>query len=129
MGIYALQRHAQAMRSFDLVGTFVKKSRAVHGSKVFQLIQSLLLLYFNISSDYNLDGSPMRAFVTCDGEAKQIEVFQQDDMIDLFTAQLIDSCKTPASCSAICQSSDASLFLRATKKAALSIHTTVTAIH
>jgi len=58
----------------------------------------------------------MRAFITCDGEAKQIEVFQEEDVIQLFKDALIDFGKTPASCSAICQSSDASPFFKAAKK-------------
>ena len=58
----------------------------------------------------------MRAFVTCDGEQKQIAVFQEEDLITLFKDALIDFGKTPASCSAICQSSDASPFFKATKK-------------
>lgn len=62
------------------------------------------------------DGSRMRAFVTCAGEAKQIEMFQEDDILKLFEETLIDLGKTPASCSAICQSSDASPFFKAAKK-------------
>ena len=58
----------------------------------------------------------MRAFITCDGEAKQIEVFQEQDIIDLLKENLIDLGKTPASCSAICQSSDVSSFFKAAKK-------------
>ena len=58
----------------------------------------------------------MRAFVTCDGEAKQIEVFQMADMLQKFIVALVDFGKTPASCSAICQSSDASVFFKAVKQ-------------
>jgi hypothetical protein len=63
----------------------------------------------------NEDGSPMRAFVTCDGEAQQIAVFQMVTMLALFVAALIDFGKSPASCSAIAQSSDDSNFFKATK--------------
>jgi hypothetical protein len=58
----------------------------------------------------------MRVFLTCDGEHKQIEVFQDADLLQAFEDALIDFGKTPASCSAICQSSDASPFFRAIKK-------------
>jgi len=54
--------------------------------------------------------------MSCDGEAKQIEVFQEPDILELLRANLIDLAKTPASCSAICQSSDASKFFKASKK-------------
>ncbi len=58
----------------------------------------------------------MRFFMSCDGEAKQIEVFQGQEILDLFKEALIDFAKTPASCSAICQASDASPYFKATKK-------------
>jgi hypothetical protein len=58
----------------------------------------------------------MRFFMSCDGEAKQIEVFQEQEILDLFKEALIDFAKTPASCSAICQASDASPYFKATKK-------------
>jgi len=61
------------------------------------------------------DGTPMRAFVTCDGEAQQIAVFQMVEMLALFETALIDFGKSPASCSAIAQSSDDSNFFKATK--------------
>ena len=64
----------------------------------------------------------MRAFVTCDGEAKQIEVFQEEDMLPLLSTTLIDFGKTPASCSAICQSSDVSPFFKAAKKRLAGLH-------
>ena len=63
----------------------------------------------------NLDGTPERAFVTCDGEASQISVFQEEQMLALFVEALIDFGKSPASCSATCQSSDASVFFKALK--------------
>jgi hypothetical protein len=58
----------------------------------------------------------MRAFVTCDGEEAQIKVFQETAMRKLFKDVLIDFGKTPASCSAICQSSDVSDFFKGMKK-------------
>lgn len=61
-------------------------------------------------------GEPMRAFVTCDGEAKQIEVFQEPKILEAFQDALIDLGKTPASCSAICQASDASPFFKQAKE-------------
>jgi hypothetical protein len=54
--------------------------------------------------------------MSCDGEAKQIEVFQEEEMLELFRQHFIDFAKTPASCSAICQASDASPFFKAVKK-------------
>jgi hypothetical protein len=54
--------------------------------------------------------------VTCDGEAKQIEVFQEEDVLGWFSLAMVDFGKTPASCSGICQSSDVSPFFRAVKK-------------
>lgn len=60
--------------------------------------------------------TPMRFFMTCDGEAKQIEVFQQPEIIQLFEENHIDLAKTPASCSGICQPSDVSPFFLASKK-------------
>jgi len=68
-----------------------------------------------ICDSKNPDGSDMRAFVTCDGEEAQIRVFQEDCMLALFRDALIDFGKTPASCSAICQSSDVSSFFKAMK--------------
>lgn len=58
----------------------------------------------------------MRAFVTCDGEPGQIEVFQEPELLEAFKAALIDFGKTPASCSGICQASDVSNFFKASKK-------------
>jgi len=69
-----------------------------------------------IYQNVNEDGSPMRAFVTCDGEEAQIKVFQETAMLKLFKDALIDFGKTPASCSAICQSSDVSDFFKGMKK-------------
>ena len=68
-----------------------------------------------ICQSLNPDGSDMRAFVTCDGEEAQIKVFQEESMLSLFKDALIDFGKTPASCSAICQSSDVSSFFRSMK--------------
>lgn len=55
-------------------------------------------------------------FLTCDGEAKQIEIFQKQEIINIFKEKRICLGKTPASCSAICQASDASPFFKAAKK-------------
>jgi hypothetical protein len=62
------------------------------------------------------DETPTHAFVSCDGEAKQIEVFQEDDMLQSLDEHDIILVKTPASCSAICQPSDVSSFFKASKK-------------
>ena len=51
----------------------------------------------------------MRAFVTRDGEQVEIKVFQQLDLIDVFSCALIDFGKIAASCGGIHQSSDVSL--------------------
>ena len=63
----------------------------------------------------NPDGTPMRAFVTCDGEQEQIKVFQHDDLLDIFSGALIDFGKIAAFCSGIHQSSDVSPLFRAIK--------------
>ena len=63
----------------------------------------------------NPDGTPMRAFVTCDGEQEQIKVFQHGDLLDTFSDALIDFGKIPASCSGIHQSSDVSPLFKAIK--------------
>jgi hypothetical protein len=58
----------------------------------------------------------MRAFVTCDGEAKQIEEFEKEPCLSYFRNAHVDLGKTPASCSAICQASDVSPFFKSAKK-------------
>ena len=58
----------------------------------------------------------MRAFCYCDGEQIQIETFLEDDILDELAQALIDLGKSPASCSATCQSSDASPLFKAIKK-------------
>jgi hypothetical protein len=63
----------------------------------------------------NPDGSPMRAFVTCDGEQEQIKVFQHEDLLDIFSHAKIDFGKVSASCSGKLQSSDVSPLFRAIK--------------
>lgn len=62
------------------------------------------------------DQSPMRAFVTCDGEQEQIRVFQEDAMLKVFEDTLVDFGKIAASCSGSHQSSDASPLFMAIKK-------------
>lgn len=64
----------------------------------------------------NEDGTPMRGFLTCDGKPYQNEVFQEPEMIDAFKTAILDFTKSPASCSAICQSSEASNFFKASEK-------------
>lgn len=72
----------------------------------------------------NVDGSPMRAFVVCDGEPSQIQVFQEGFFLDCMRENLIDFGKSPASCSAITQSSDDSDFFKASKKKLVRIRET-----
>jgi hypothetical protein len=72
----------------------------------------------------NRDGTPMRAFVVCDGEPSQIQVFQEASVLDLMRDHLIDFGKSPASCSAITQSSDDSDFFKASKKKLVRIRET-----
>lgn len=64
----------------------------------------------------NPDGTPMRAFVVCDGEPSQIQVFQEATILKLMSDSLIDFGKSPASCSAITQASDDSDFFKASKR-------------
>ncbi len=63
----------------------------------------------------NPDGTPMRAFVPCDGEALQLKKFMTTTMLELFGVTLIDYGKTPASCSGTTQASDISTFLKCAK--------------
>ena len=58
----------------------------------------------------------MRAFAYCDGEQIQIEAFINDMTSANLARALIDLGKSPASCSATCQSSDAGKFFKAMKK-------------
>jgi hypothetical protein len=76
----------------------------------------IFAIIFTALLSKDADGAPMRAFLTCDGEPVQIEVFQEPEMIEAFKTALIDFGKTPASCSAICQPSDVSNFFKASKK-------------
>lgn len=88
----------------EIVVPFVQRVREVHQEK-------------------NDDGTDMRAFVMCDGEESQIRVFQELAIRQLFRDNLIDFGKTPASCSAILQSSDVSMFFKATKQVLKNIQT------
>jgi hypothetical protein len=65
----------------------------------------------------------LRAFVPCDGEAKQITVFQEQQHLQAFASTKINLGKPPASCSAVCQSSYVSDFFKATKRALKHVHT------
>ena len=80
-----------------VVVPFVQKVREIHQEK-------------------NDDGTDMRAFVMCDGEESQIRVFQKEEIRQSLNLNLIDLGKTPASCSAILQSSDVSMFFKTTKQ-------------
>lgn len=62
------------------------------------------------------EDSPRFAFVACDGEPRQIEIFQEPTMLGLPDESKILLVKTPASCSAICQPSDVSASFKASKK-------------
>jgi len=64
----------------------------------------------------------MRAFVTCDGVEAQMKIFREETMLSLFRDSLIDFGKTPASCSAICQSSDVSSYFRSMKTSLKSVN-------
>jgi hypothetical protein len=58
----------------------------------------------------------MRAFVVCDGEPSQIQVFQEEHVLTAMKNSRIDFGKSPASCSGITQSSDDSDFFKGSKK-------------
>ena len=68
------------------------------------------------------DGRDMRAFVTCDGVEAQMKIFREETMLSLFRDSLIVFGKTPASCSAICQSSDVSSYFRSMKTSLKSVN-------
>ena len=72
----------------------------------------------------NIDKTPMRAFVVCDGEPSQIQVFQEHRILEIMAEALIDFGKSPASCSAITQASDDSDFFKASKKKLVRIRET-----
>ena len=74
-----------------------------------------------ISQSSSPDGRDMRAFVTCDGVEAQMKIFQEETMLSLFRDSLIDFGKTPASCSAICQSSNVSSYFRSMKTSLKSV--------
>jgi len=57
----------------------------------------------------------MRAFAYCDGEQIQIECCLSEAALAAFSAALVDLGKSPASCSATCQSSDASPLFKGLK--------------
>jgi hypothetical protein len=78
----------------NVVAPFVLKCRAAYGNQ-------------------NPDETPMRAFVVCDGEPSQLQVFQEGFILQLMAESLIDFGKSPASCSAITQASDDSEFFKA----------------
>ena len=65
----------------------------------------------------------MRAFVTCNGEQEQMIVFQQQDLLNIFSYALIDFGKIAASCSGIHQSSDISLLFRVIKTKSHAVET------
>ena len=72
----------------------------------------------------NSDDTPMCAFVVCEGDPSQIQVFQEPFIIELMKESLIDFGKSPASCSAITQASDDSDFFKASKKKLVRIRET-----
>ena len=82
----------------------------------FHVVAPFVLKCRNIHKSVNADGTPMRAFVVCDGEASQIQVFQESGLLQLMSETLIDFGKSPASCSAITQASDDSDFFNGSKK-------------
>jgi hypothetical protein len=79
------------------------------------VVPFVVLCRFNYKCAY-ANGDPMHAFVYCDGESKQIEVFQNPEIISSMQTNLILLGKTPASCSGILQSSDVSPFFRDCKQ-------------
>lgn len=121
LDVYKVPRLSNVATSFSFGWLCFTKTRCCN-SAFYQWFAKEVVVPFVLEtrSAYEskyADGSWMRAFITCDGEAKQIEVFQEDDILTLFNDNNIDLGKTPASCSAICQSSDASPFFKAAKKA------------
>jgi hypothetical protein len=88
-----------------IVAPFVEVCRESHGCK-------------------NEDNSPMRAFVVCDGEPSQIQVFQEEHVLTAMKNNRIDFGKSPASCSGITQSSDDSDFFKGSKKKLVRIRET-----
>ena len=88
------------------------------------IVVPFVQLVRGIHQEKNDDGTDMRAFVMCDGEESRMRIlFQKEDIRQLLILNLIDLGKTPASCSAILQSSDVSMFFKATKQFLKNIHT------
>lgn len=96
------------------------KTRSCNGAFFKWYGETVILPFVKQSRDFynlkNSDGTPMRAFVTCDGEALQIKNFLRTTMLELFAEAYIDYGKTPASCSGISQSSDLSPFFKVCKR-------------
>jgi hypothetical protein len=69
----------------------------------------------------NPDGSPVRGFISCDGELIVLDVLLKQNVLDLLKESNIDLGKVSASCSAIHQPSDVSPVFKATKSKLKSI--------
>ena len=82
----------------------------------YRWFATMVVVPFVNTCRLSIEDETTRAFVTCDGEAKQIEVFQCQDMLSLLASAKIDFGKTPASCSGACQSSDVSPLFQGCKK-------------
>jgi hypothetical protein len=97
----------------------VTKTRACNPAFYRWFGKEVVCKFVDFSREYASfidENAPRHAFVSCDGEAKQIEVFQEPEMLASLDASKILLVKTPASCSAICQPSDVSAFFKASKK-------------
>ena len=70
------------------------------------------------------DGTPMPAFVTCDGEQEQIKVFQEADMLEVFAHADIIFAKIAASCSSHHQSSDVAKTFKGVKTKLAGVNST-----
>ena len=90
------------------------------GKEIIGPFVKLLREKFNCK---NNDGTPMRAFWTCDGEMKMIESFQDPEMLAVLAECFIDFGKLPASCSGALQPSDVMSFFKKLKLTLSEMHT------
>jgi hypothetical protein len=101
----------------EVVVIFIEHVRTKH-SEVCKVNDILYYTtqYSNFIILQNNDCSPKRALCYCDAEQIQIETFLEDHILECLANPLIDLGKSPASCSATCQSFDAISFFIANKK-------------
>lgn len=98
------------------------KSRAGHDNFYYWYVTTVVLPFIAEVKEHlgpagcYSDGVPMCAFVSCDGEASQINVLMSRAVVEMFQIARVRLGKTPRSCSAVTQSSDIGNGFKAEKK-------------